>query len=230
MYTNSAIATKMEADRYLALMLEHALAGVRDEVLKQGENIETGMTRLAFYASCFTQNYQDVCAKQKKEDIRFAQNIYGLLGKHNVIERMIRIYVDLLLQNLTPERLRRIEKALFKLGAGLASGSLTNQAFASAVTAAACYSFGMTVTIDRALLKRSTIVLTLTGWYAYVQKAADAADRLKLQNGMYYHALYAEKLEMLYFLIEPVISRNPSFNRIMSSDDEIAAAINRIIR
>lgn len=230
MYTNTAILTKMQADRFLALALEHALAGVRDAALEQARNIQDGATRLAFYSSCFTENYQDVCAKQKAEDIRFLQNIVGLVFKRNVIERMIRIYIDLLLQNLTPERIRRVQKSLLKQGATFASGTLTNQALGAAITAAACYSFGMKVTIDRVLLKFSTLSVTLTGWYACVQKAADAADRLKQQNGMYYHALYAEKLEMLYFLIEPAISQNPSLNRILSSDDEIASAIMRIIR
>lgn len=129
--------------------------------------------------------------------------------------------------NILEKQLAHILKCAGLLSLNQLTGS---RSLASAITAAACYSFGLTTTIDRALLKRSTLALTLTGWYAYVQKAANAADRLKQQNGMYYHALYAEELEMLYFLIKPVTSRNPSLNRVMSSDDEIAAAINRLIR
>ncbi|WP_231564362.1 hypothetical protein [Enterobacter sp. Bisph1] len=224
------IVSKMQADRHLALVLDRAVAGVRDEVIKQGVNLQDGMTRLAFYASCFTKNYREVCVKQKAEDVRFAENIFGLLDKRDVIQKMIRIYVDLLLQNLTPERLRRIESALVEGGANIVSASWTNQALAAAITTAASYSFGISVSVDRAVLRYSLVAVTLTGWYAYIQKAADAADRIKQQNAIYYQALYAEKLEMLYFLIEPVISRNPSLNRIISSDDEITAAILRIIR
>ncbi|MHC0467046.1 hypothetical protein [Kosakonia cowanii] len=230
MYTNSALAEQMRAEKFLAIALDHALTGVKDEMLKQVDNLQTGATRIAFYASCFTQNYQDVCARQKAEDIRFAENLFGLINKWNVIERMIRIYVDLLLQNLTPERLRRIERTLFRQGSKLVTGSFTNQALASAITTAACYSFGMKVTLNSMLFKVSIISLTLTGWYAYVQKAADASARLKQHDGIYWQALYAEKLEMLYFLIEPVISRNPPLSRILSSDEEIAAAIMRILR
>lgn len=230
MFTNTTILTKMQADKYLALALDHALAGVRDEMLKQAENVQAGATRLLFYTSCFTDNYQDVCSKLKTEDFRMMLNIYDLLGKRYVIERMVKIYVDLLLQNLTPERIRRIERALFKQGASLASGSLTNQALGGAITAAVCYSFGMNVAIDRVLLRYSTYAVAVAGWYGYVQKAADAADRLKQQNNIYYRALYAEKLEMMYFLIEPVISRNPALSRIVSSDEEITSAIMRIIR
>lgn len=112
MYTNTTILTKMQADKYLALALEHALAGVRDEILKQADYIQSGATRLLFYTSCFTENYKDVCTKQKTEDLRFMANIAGMFGKRYVIERMVKIYVDLLLQNLTPERLRRVERLL----------------------------------------------------------------------------------------------------------------------
>lgn len=80
------------------------------------------------------------------------------------------------------------------------------------------------------LFKVSIISQTLTGWYAYVQKAADASARLKQHDSIYWQALYAEKLEMLYFLIEPVIKRNPPLSRILSSDEEIAAAFMRILR
>lgn len=230
MHSNSTIATKMQADKFLASRLEQALSGVKAQILEQAKNIQTGATRLAFFASCFTDNYQDVCARQKAEDIRFALNIVGLTHKGSVIERMVKIYVDFLLQNMTPERLQRIQRGLLRQGAHFASGSLTNQAFGAAVTFAICSSFGLSVSMDATLLKYSTLSVTIVGAYAYVQKAADAADRLRRQNGIYYHALYSEKLEMLYFLIEPVISRNPSLNRILSSDDEIADAIMRIVR
>lgn len=92
MYTNSALAEQMRAEKFLAIALDYALIGVIGEMLKQIDNLQTGQTRIAFYASCFTQNYQDVCARQKAEDIRFAENLFGLIDKWNVIERMIRIY------------------------------------------------------------------------------------------------------------------------------------------
>ncbi|WP_240987376.1 hypothetical protein [Erwinia piriflorinigrans] len=173
----------MRADNFIGISLEQALAGVRDAMLEQAKNIQTGATRLSFYASCFTSNYQDVCANQKAEDIRFSLNIVGLLSKRNVIERMIRIYVDLLLQNMTPERLRNIKKSLSHKGASFVSGSLTNQTIGAAIIAAACYSFSMKTAIDSVLLRYSTLAISLTGLYAYVQKAADAANRLKQQNG-----------------------------------------------
>jgi len=230
MYTNTAIITKMQADKFLGISLDHALSGVHEEMLEQGKNIQTGATRLAFYASCFTTNYQDVCANQKAEDIRFSLNIIGLVGKRKVIARMIEIYVNLLLQDVSEGRLKRIMRALFQKGATFASGSLSKQALGAAITGAVVYSFGLSISVDRVLLKFSTIAVTLTSWYAYVQKAADAANKIKQQDYIYYHMLYAEKLEMLYFLIDPIISRNPPLKRLLSSNDEIVNAIMRIIK
>ncbi|WP_244153021.1 hypothetical protein [Kosakonia oryziphila] len=224
------ILDKIQADKYLALRLEEALAGVRDEMLEQGKNLQAGATRAIYYTSCFTQNYQDVCAKQKKEDIRFMLAIVKLVREHDVIQRMIRIYIDMLLQNLTPDRIRHIQQELVKQGATFASGSVTNQSLSAAITMTICYSFSLSVTVERALLRHGTKGVMIVGMYGYVQDAAKAADRLKQVNWMYYRALYAETLEMLYFLVEPVISRNPALTRLLSSDVDIANGIMRMIR
>ncbi|STV27059.1 Uncharacterised protein [Klebsiella pneumoniae subsp. ozaenae] len=42
-----------------------------------------------------------------------------------------------------------------------------------------------------------------------------ALDNLKMHNSFYYNALYANHLEMMYFLIEPVITGVP----YLKSDD-----------
>lgn len=230
MYTNNMILDKIQADKYLALRLEEALKGVRDDMLEHGKKLQAGATRAIYYTSCFTQNYQDVCAKQKSEDTRFMLAIVRLVREHDVLQRLIRIYIDILLQNLTPDRIRRVQKQLAKLGASVASGSMTNQSLSAAITTAICYSFSLKVTVERALLRHGTKGVMIIGMYGYVQEAAEAADRLKQANGMYYRALYAETLEMLYFLVEPVITRNPALTRLLSSDDEIANGIMRMIR
>ncbi|HGI5918223.1 hypothetical protein [Yersinia enterocolitica] len=89
----------------------------------------------------------------------------------------------------------------------------------------------MKLSIDNKLNKISAIAVTATGLYGHVQQAASAAQRLKMRNKPYYLALYSLKLEMLYFLIEPVISRNDHFFRpSMATDSEVASAIMGMIR
>ena len=43
--------------------------------------------------------------------------------------------------------------------------------------------------------------------YSKIQIAALAENRLKFQDSAYYQSLRNEKLEMLYFLIEPQMSK-----------------------
>lgn len=53
----------------------------------------------------------------------------------------------------------------------------------------------------------STWFVKATALYAKAQMAALAANKLKFQDAEYYQLLYREKLEMLYFLIEPQMSK-----------------------
>ncbi|WP_223300513.1 hypothetical protein [Pantoea sp. At-9b] len=104
-----------------------------------------------------------------------------LVKRHDVIGRMFEIYVDHLLRNNTTDRLQRIQKALIKKGANIATSSLTNQAFSSAIVAAIGYSFGATIAMDTKLAKISAASATIVSYYGYVQEAADAACRIRLQ-------------------------------------------------
>lgn len=42
MYTNSALAEQMRAEKFLAIALDYALIGVIGEMLKQIDNLQTG--------------------------------------------------------------------------------------------------------------------------------------------------------------------------------------------
>ncbi|ORM90318.1 hypothetical protein HA50_23910 [Pantoea cypripedii] len=230
MITNSTIITKMQADSLLGVRLEKALNGVRNTVLEQTSRIQLGVTRLVYYTSCFTDNYRDVCTGQKNEDVRFLEALVQLAKQGNVVTGMLEIYVNQFLRGLTPDRIRRIEALLIRKGANIASGSMTNQGLAYAIVLAICSSFGARVAIDTKLAKISVAAVTIVSYYGYVQEAADAANRLKQRNSPYYYALYSEKLEMLYFVIEPIISKNAYLLSSPSSDEQIADAIMRIIR
>ncbi|EMH4161759.1 hypothetical protein RJ498_000976 [Pluralibacter gergoviae] len=78
------------------------------------------------------------------------------------------------------------------------------------------------------MFKYSTWAVSFAGLYGVVQDAADAAQRLKLRDGIFYNALYHEKIEMLYFLIEKIIERNPPILSAISSEQNVAESIMRI--
>lgn len=68
------------------------------------------------------------------------------------------------------------------------------------------------------------------GIYGIIQKAADSAHRLHITYPTYYSALYAQELEMMYFLIEPLLERAGAFKAQWVSDGEIKDIITRMIR
>ncbi|MCS3601987.1 hypothetical protein M2371_001173 [Buttiauxella sp. BIGb0471] len=71
MYYRNEVISYLQTNKILVLKLDHALTGVGKAVSNQIETIGTGATRTLYYTSCFTNEYQDVCQKQKTEDIRF---------------------------------------------------------------------------------------------------------------------------------------------------------------
>lgn len=229
MIDDYALITKMQADSLMAVRLDKALSGVKDAVLEQASHVKMGATRLLYYSSCFTENYQDVCAGQKSEDVRFLEALVQLVKRRNVIKRMLEIYIEHLLDNSSSDRTRNIQRALIKKGANIASSSLTNQGLSSAIVAALGFSFGTKIAIDTKLAKFSAVSVTLVSYYGYVQEAAEAAHRLKLRSPAFYYALYAEKLEMIYFIIEPVINQNLIQAPALASEEDIADALMKVL-
>jgi hypothetical protein len=49
-----------------------------EKVRNQVDALGKGATRLLYYTSCFTDEYNDVCQQQKTEDLRFRNAVYAL--------------------------------------------------------------------------------------------------------------------------------------------------------
>jgi len=75
-----------------------------------------------------------------------------------------------------------------------------------------------------------TSVAIALNMYGLVQEAADSANNLYKFNAFYYSALYEHNLEMMYFLIEPIITRSPYLNPMLISDDELVDLIVKLTR
>lgn len=65
MYYSNEVISYFQANKILALKLDHALAGAGKAVSNQIETIAAGATRALYYTSCFTDEYQDVCQKKR---------------------------------------------------------------------------------------------------------------------------------------------------------------------
>ncbi|MBV4366315.1 hypothetical protein [Erwinia phyllosphaerae] len=227
---NVLLAEKLEADRYLSLLLEKSIHKTKEEALKQAKLIESGIQRLTWYSSCFFENYKDVCEKQKIEDIRFAKALIKIIKNlnSNVINEMVTIFVDQMVRGLSDERIRNITRILARNGSSITTSTLTKLSFSYTIASAVSSGFDMRAAIDSATTVWTGRAVLTANLYGYVQKAANAAERLKKRNLIYYSALYQEELEMLYFLIEPLINRVDNFGRSFLTDQEIASNILRI--
>lgn len=75
MYGNNEVISYLQANNILALKLDHAVFAVGHQAANQVEMIGLGAKRAIYYTSCFTEEYQDICQKNKMEDIRFKNGV-----------------------------------------------------------------------------------------------------------------------------------------------------------
>ncbi|WP_208717772.1 hypothetical protein [Pantoea cypripedii] len=113
---NHRIITKVQSDKSLAQRLDSALKDVVENMETQLKQMDDGLTRLTWYSSCVTENYQDVCSKLKDEDVRFWFGVYELIKRRDIIFDMIKIYVDRRLSGFTEQDLEKIAAILSKGG------------------------------------------------------------------------------------------------------------------
>lgn len=211
MYHSNYIINGIDADKLMALQLERALSGVKKQVFEQAKRIGDGTTRLLYYASCLTDNYQDVCAKLKEEDWRFIKGLEQLVLKRDIIYRMLYLYFEEVFRFYTPHQLEAIKSGLLRAGVVISASALNTQAFSIGITTAVCLGISFNASIVKWTGRVSTISVIGFGLYGIVQQAAESAERLKLMSPVYYHALYLQKIEMMYFLIESIFIKSSAF-------------------
>lgn len=230
MHYNREIINYLQSNNILASKLDHALIGVSHAVANQLNIIEAGAQRALYYSSCLTQDYQDVCQKQKKEDIRFVKGVNRILSHGDTIAEMLKIYFELIFRHRNNSQIDRIKKMLMAVNIHIAASNLTQHGFALAVTASVAA--GMNLSIDMSILigRRAGTAFAIPAMYGVVQKAADCANRLNYILPEYYAALYANELEMMYFLIDPLFDRSGALGNPRPSDNEISSIIAKMIR
>ncbi|WP_410751030.1 hypothetical protein [Citrobacter sp. U14242] len=230
MYNNNEVISYLQANKILALKLDHALTGVGNAVSNQIEMIGAGATRVLYYTSCFTDEYQDVCQKQKSEDIRFTKGVYHIIRHGDIVYDMLKIYFEEVFRYKTSNQLEHIKQLLMAVNVHIAASSLTNTGFALATASFVATGLNLSLELSALAGRRAGQVVGGIGIYGIVQKAADSAHRLHITYPAYYSALYAQELEMMYFLIEPLFERAEAFKAQWVSDGEIADIITRMIR
>ncbi|MBC0852900.1 hypothetical protein [Pantoea stewartii] len=230
MYYRDEIINYLQANNILASKLDRALTGVMDSVSKQINTIGAGAKRAIYYTSCFTQQYQDVCKKQRNEDVRFTKGLYHFLQHEEVIHKIFYFYFEEILKQKTSAQIECIKEILMTVNIYIAANSLTKSGFAFAV--ATCVSIGLNLSLNMGAIagRTASVVVAYAGMYGIVQKAAESADRLRMSYPAFFSTLYANELEMLYFLVEPLFIRADAFQAQRASEADIANIIERMIR
>ena len=230
MYGNDELISYLQANKILALKLDHAVTAVGQQIKDQVDTIGEGATRLLYYTSCFTDEYNDVCQRQKTEDIRFRDAVYKVVSDVDVVYNMLRIYFEEIFKYKTSDQLEYIKQRLMAVNIHIAAVTLTGAGFTLAV--ATYVRFGLNLSLELSAITGtwSSRGIAFIGLYGVVQKAADSAHRLQVEFPAWYSALYAQGLEMLYFLIEPVFQKAGATKAQWASNDDIADIISRMIR
>ena len=230
MYHNNEVISYLQANKILALKLDHAFTETGKRISHQIETIGAGATRVLYYTSCFTDEYQDVCQRQKSEDLRFARGVYHILRSEDIIYEMLKIYFEEIFRYKTSDQLDHIKKLLMAVNIHIAASSLTNIGFAFAAAASVAAGLNLNLEISALVGNGASRGIASVGIYGVIQNAADSADRLHFTYPAYYAALYAQELEMMYFLIAPLFERAEAVEAQWATDDSIANIITRMIR
>lgn len=230
MYNNNDVISYLQNNRILALKFDHAVSAVGQQVTNQVKTLRKGATRLLYYTSCFTDEYNVVCQQQKTEDLRFRNGVIRIIQHDDVIYEMLRIYFEEIFKYKTNDQLEHIKTALMAVNVHIAASTLTGAGYALAVATSVRIGLNMSMQLSALTGRAAGTVAGVVATYGLIQKAADCAHRLHIQYPAYYSALHMQQLEMMYFLIEPVFERAGAFEAQWSSDSGIASIITRMIR
>ncbi|MEG0101998.1 MAG: hypothetical protein RSA84_17145 [Acinetobacter sp.] len=230
MYNNNEVISYLQANRILALKFDHAVSAVGQQVTNQVETLGKGATRLLYYTSCFTDEYNDVCQQQKTEDLRFRNAVIRIIQHGDVVYEMLHVYFEEVFKYKTNAQLEHIKKALMAVNVHIAASTLTGAGYALAVATSVRIGLHLSMQLSALTGRAAGTAAGVVATYGLVQKAADSARRLHVQYPAYYSALYMQQLEMMYFLIEPVFERAGALEAQWSSDSGIANIITRMIR
>lgn len=174
--------------------------------------MKLGGQRLINYGSCLIPNddYRSTCYEQWQEDKRFFLCFSEMYKRNDVVLDMVELYFRKTLSRLGEEKSFNLVSFIKKkIGDKAHDAAVKSSKLAMSLTISK-------LIIDSADFQESHIkmVNNMSTWfvkgaamYSKIQIAALAANRLKFQDAAYYQSLRNEKLEMLYFLIEPQMSK-----------------------
>lgn len=208
----SYLKMKVQADRQLALALTKALREIHATNMSTIENVKLGTQRIINYGSCLIPDeyYRNTCRELMNEDRRLALSLAEIYNRNDVVLDMVEIYFRKTLKRLGEQKSTNLAAFLKKkIGekayeyAEKSSKLALSLTIAKLVLSSGDFQESHITMVNRL----SSIYINGVVVYSKAQIASLAANKLKFQDSAYYQALYKENLEMLYFLIEPQMTK-----------------------
>ncbi|RLM02044.1 hypothetical protein BIY27_26110 [Gibbsiella quercinecans] len=203
---------KMQSDRRLALTITKALQEVHSNLVSTINDVKAGSSRLVNYGSCLSSDnyYRQTCRETWQEDTRLVMSLSEIYKRNDVVLDMVQIYFQKILTRVDQKTANDINEHVVKIigvAAAHASGKFSKLALASTIAKIITNSHAFKESHIKIVNNFSSWFVTGTSLYANAKIASDASRKLIFQDSDYYHALYRENIEMLYFLIEPQMSK-----------------------
>ncbi len=209
-----------EAQADFALRLEKAVEGVREIAQETMHTVGKGGQRALWRTSYFFDGYEDVNQRLNREDGRIFLAAWsvakGGLFENNVIKKFVDIYVSKLLEphennqpflNKLHEKLVSSSTTMMYLVAKFKISGVAKTSVVSAITEAIYVAVIQKAVIREGFRKLGMSITLAFQFYGYFDKAAVSASKLKRECPVLYWSLYSSKIEMLYFIFEPLFKK-----------------------
>ncbi|EOC3059598.1 hypothetical protein ACINJI_001199 [Cronobacter dublinensis] len=219
---------RSENDRAAAIALDRAVNGVKDSMVENMQDAKAGVERASWYSSCLFDRYEDVCSQLKGEDKRFFKSVFEIYKRKDIIADMLEMYIELELKNTNHSTLQIIEKKLTKILVDYSGAQLTRKSMAASLAILIVNSFGFQNSLLLKISKSSFTLITVAALYGKMQEAAFAARRLRVLSPELYHLLYANNMEMLYFLVSEKIDKALVNSVGLRGEDRFISIINSL--
>ena len=201
MQASDYLKMKFQSDRQLAIYGQQGVAGTWKALKGIGSDLYSGVERASWYSSCLLPKYQDVCQGLVSEEKRMWINIYSIY---------LYLYFEMVAGDVKngnkKNSVRSADTKAAKLAANFTAGRVTRSGATFALAEALSSSNPMTQAVVERLSARVPNLITAFQLFGTEQHCALAARRLKALDPKYYGILYAYKLEMLYYFVEPILT------------------------
>lgn len=203
---------KAQSDRNMAIAVTKALREIHEGQMETIEKVKIGSQRLINYGSCLVTNeyYRSTCHEQWQEDSRLILSLVEMYNRNDVILDMVQLYFRKAFKRLGDQKSNTLVSYIKK--------KIGEKAY-EAVDRSSKLAISLTIAkliVSSADFQKSHIqkvnemsvwFVNVAAFYSKAQIAALASNKLKFQDPEYYNILFREKIEMLYFLIEPQMSK-----------------------